>query len=73
MALSRSRIKFKRYMKELMHKFRFTYEDISKGTGIKEERIRAINKIEDPTPEENMLLKQFSLKITKERGEDEGE
>jgi len=73
MALSRSRIKFKRYMKELMHKFRFTYEEISKATGIDEERLRAINKTEDPTFEEIMVLKKYSIETTKERTEDEGE
>ena len=73
MALSRPRIKFKRYLKELMHNFRYTYEDISKGTGIDEERLRAINKKEDPTIEENMLLKKYSIETTKERSEDEGE
>jgi hypothetical protein len=73
MALSRSRIKFKRYMKELMHKFRFTYEEISKATDIDEERLRAINKTEDPTFEEIMALKKYSIDTTKERTEDEGE
>lgn len=73
MALSRSRIKFKRYLKELMHNFRFTYEEISKGSGIDEERLRAINKKEDPTLEEIMVLKKYSIETTKERTEDEGE
>jgi hypothetical protein len=56
-----------------MHKFRFTYEEISKATGIDEERLRAINKTEDPTFEEIMLLKKYSVETTKERTEDEGE
>ena len=56
-----------------MHNFRFTYEEISKGSGIDEERLRAINKKEDPTLEEIMVLKKYSIETTKERTEDEGE
>jgi hypothetical protein len=73
MSSNRARKKFKRYIRELIHNFRFTYEDISANTGIAVERIKAINKKEDPTQEESMTLGRFALALTKKRGEDSGE
>lgn len=73
MAASRARSKFKRYIKELIHKFRFTYEDISNNTGIPVDRLKAINKGEDPTPEENLVMGRFAIGLTRQRGEDTGE
>lgn len=73
MAQSRTRTRTKRYLKELMHTFRYTYDDISKNTEIDADRLKAINREEEPTLEEAMIIKKFAIETTNERGEDKGE
>ena len=67
---SRIRTRTKRYIKQLIHNFRFTYEDISKSSNIEVNRLKAINKKEEPTFEEYMTLKKIAIDLSKERGED---
>ena len=73
MVTSRRRAKTKRYIKELIHIFRFTFEDISEQTGIEIDRLKAINKKEEPTREEVMILGKFSVKMSMDRAEEDGE
>ena len=67
---SRIRTRTKRYIKQLIHNFRFTYEDISKSSNIEVNRLKAINKKEEPTFEEYITLKKIAIELSKERGED---
>ena len=67
---SRIRTRSKRYIKQLIHNFRFTYEDISKSSNIEINRLKAINKKEEPTFEEYMTLKKVAIELSRERGED---
>ncbi len=67
---SRIRTRAKRYIKQLIHNFRFTYEDMSKSTGIEINRLKAINKKEQPTFEEYMALKKIAIELSDERGQD---
>ena len=67
---SRIRTRSKRYIKQLIHNFRFTYEDISKSSNIEVNRLKAINKKEEPTFEEYMTLKKVAIELSRERGED---
>ncbi len=67
---SRIRTRTKRYIKQLIHNFRFTYEDISKSSGIEVSRLKAINKTEEPTLEESMTLKKIAIELSEERGQD---
>ena len=67
---SRIRTRTKRYIKQLIHNFRYTYEDINKSSGIEVDRLKAINKKEEPTMEEYMTLKKIALELSNERGED---
>jgi hypothetical protein len=67
---SRIRTRTKRYIKQLIHNFRFTYEDMSKSTGIEINRLKAINKKEEPTFEEYMNLKKIAIELSDERGQD---
>ncbi len=67
---SRIRTRTKRYIKQLIHNFRFTYEDISKSSNIEVNRLKAINKKEEPTFEEYITLKKIAIDLSKERGED---
>jgi len=67
---SRIRTRTKRYIKQLIHNFRFTYEDISKSSGIEINRLKAINRKEDPTFEEYTTLKKIAIELSDERGQD---
>ena len=67
---SRIRTRTKRYIKQLIHNFRYTYEDISKSSGIGVSRLKAINKTEEPTLEESMTLKKLAIELSDERGQD---
>ena len=67
---SRIRTRTKRYIKQLIHNFRFTYEDMSKSSGIEVSRLKAINKKEEPTFEEYMNLKKIAIELSDERGQD---
>jgi hypothetical protein len=67
---SRIRTRTKRYIKQLIHNFRYTYENISKSSGIEVDRLKAINKTEEPTLEESMTLKNLAIELSRERGED---
>ncbi len=67
---SRIRTRTKRYIKQLIHNFRFTYEDMSKSSGIEVNRLKAINKKEEPTFEEYTTLKKIAIELSDERGQD---
>ncbi|MFV9629794.1 MAG: hypothetical protein ACNYWM_01775 [Methanosarcinales archaeon] len=73
MAISRHRAKTKRYIKEMIHRFRFTYEDISENTGIDVDRLKAINKSEEPTREEVKKIGDFTVNYTIKHTEEDGE
>ncbi len=67
---SRIRTRTKRYIKQLIHHFRFTYEDMSKSSNIEVNRLKAINKKEQPTFEEYTTLKKIAIELSDERGQD---
>ena len=63
----------KRYLIELLHKFKLTYEQVGKYSGIAPERIKAIKKGETPTEEEMMKLKELSFSLSGLLQKDTGE
>ena len=73
MRVSRSKAKVRRYLRELIHKFRFTYEDISQYTGIDVDRLKALNQKEEPSKEEAEIIGKFTIKMSMSRAEEDGE
>jgi len=65
-----SRTATKRHLKELLHVFKYTYEEISKVTEIPVERLKAINKKEEPTEEEAAALRELAITATQFRSEE---
>lgn len=63
----------KRYLIELLHKHKLTYEQVGKYSGIEIERIKAIKKGEDPTDEEKMKLKAVAFSLSDLLAKDTGE
>lgn len=63
----------KRYLIELFHKHKLTYEQVGKYSGIPTERIKAIKKGETPTDEETIRLKQLSFSLSELLQKDTGE
>ncbi len=63
----------KRYLIELLHKHKLTYEQVGKYSGIDPERIKAIKKGEEPSEEEISKIKgvaySFSELLSKDTGE----
>ena len=63
----------KRYLIELLHKHKLTYEQVGQYSGISVERVKAIKKGEAPTPEEQVRLKQVAYSLSELRQKDTGE
>ncbi len=63
----------KRYLIELLHKHKLTYEQVGKYSGIDTERIKAIKKGEDPTEEEIMKIRQVAFSFSELLQKDTGE
>lgn len=63
----------KRYLVELLHKHKLTYEQVGKYSGIDTERIKAIKKGEEPTPEEKSRIQQVAFSLSHLRQKDTGE
>ncbi len=71
MAVSRKTTK--RHLRELLAKFKFTYDEVGEKTGIDPQRIRAINKSEDPTEGEAAAIALLAYNMTSMRAKDTGE
>ncbi len=63
----------KRHLIELLHKFKLTYEQVGKYSGIDPERIKAIKKGEEPTEEESIKIQQTAYSLTQLLEKDVGE
>lgn len=63
----------KRYLIELLHKYKLTYEQVGKYSGIDVERIKAIKKGEKATDEETARLKTVAYSLSDLRSKDTGE
>jgi len=63
----------KRYLIELLHKHKLTYEQVGKYSGIDPQRIKAIKKGEEPTDEEKMKIKNVAYSLSELRQKDVGE
>jgi hypothetical protein len=63
----------KRHLIELLHKFKLTYEQVGKYSGIPTERIKAIKKGEEPTPEESIKIKEVAYSLSQLLQKDTGE
>lgn len=63
----------KRHLLELLHKFKLTYEQVGKYSGIAPERIKAIKRGEEPTDEERIKLKQVAYSLSELLQKDTGE
>ncbi len=63
----------KRYLIELLHKHKLTYEQVGKYTDINVERIKAIKKGDEPTEEERERLKAVAFSLSELRAKDTGE
>ena len=63
----------KRHLIELLHKFKLTYEQVSKYSGIPPERIKAIKKGEEATDEEKIKLKEVAYSLSSLLQKDTGE
>ncbi|VVB84280.1 Uncharacterised protein [uncultured archaeon] len=63
----------KRYLIELLHKHKLTYEQVGRYAGIETDRIKAIKKGEEPTDEEKAKLKAVAFQLSDLRSKDTGE
>ncbi len=63
----------KRYLIELLHMHKLTYEQVGQYAGIPVERVKAIKKGEEPTPDEQIRLKQVAYSLSDLRSKDTGE
>ncbi len=63
----------KRYLLELLHKYKLTYEQVAKYSGIDAERIKAIKKGEEPTAEERLKLRNVAYSLSELAQKDTGE
>ena len=63
----------KRYLIELLHKHKLTYEQVGRYSGIPAERIKAIKKGEEPTPEETARIKTVAFSLSDLLQKDTGE
>ncbi len=63
----------KRYLIELLHMHKLTYDQVGKYAGIPADRVKAIKKGEEPTPEEQARLKQVAFSLSELRQKDTGE
>jgi hypothetical protein len=63
----------KRYLIELLHMHKLTYEQVAKYSEIPVERVKAIKKGEEPTEVEQYKLKQVAFSLSELRSKDTGE
>jgi len=63
----------KRYLVELLHNYKLSYEEIGAYTGIDPERIKAIRKGEEPTEEEKLRIREVAFSLAELRQKDIGE
>jgi hypothetical protein len=63
----------KRYLIELLHMHKLTYEQVAKYSGLPLERIKAIKKGEMATDIETYKLKQVAFQFSELRQKDTGE
>ncbi|KCZ72995.1 hypothetical protein ANME2D_00054 [Candidatus Methanoperedens nitroreducens] len=63
----------KRYLIELLHKHKLTYEQVSEYSGVGSERIKAIKKGEEPTDEERLRIRNVAYSLSQLRQKDTGE
>jgi hypothetical protein len=63
----------KRYLIELLHNHKLTYEQISKYSGLPLDRVKAIKKGEIATDIETYKLKQVAFQLSELRQKDTGE
>ncbi len=63
----------KRYLIELLHKYKLTYEQVAKYTDMPVDRVKAIKKGEEPTEAEQYKLKQAAFSLSDLRSKDTGE
>lgn len=63
----------KRYLIELLHKHKLTYEQVGDYAKISVERVKAIKKGEEATDEEKNRLKKVAYALSDLRGKDTGE
>ena len=63
----------KRYLIELLHKHKLTYEQVSKYSGIELDRVKALKKGQEPTDEEKAQLKAVAYSLSDLLSKDTGE
>ncbi len=63
----------KRYLIELLHKHKLTYEQVGKYSGIDTERIKAIKKGEEPTKDEILKIRDVAYSFSELLSKDTGE
>jgi hypothetical protein len=63
----------KRYLIELLHMHKLTYEQIAKYSGLELERVKAIKKGDTATDMETHKLKQVAFQLSELRQKDTGE
>lgn len=63
----------RRYLIELLHKHKLTYEQVGRYSGIATDRIKAIKKGEEPSDEEIARLKTLAFSLSELRQKDTGE
>jgi hypothetical protein len=63
----------KRHLIELLHKYKLTYEQVGKYSGIDPERVKAIKKGDQPTDEESSRLKKVAYSLSELATKDVGE
>jgi len=63
----------KRYLIELLHEYKLTYEQVADYAGIETSRVKEIKKGAEPSDEETVRLKQVAFKLSDIRQKDTGE
>ncbi|MBE0520731.1 MAG: hypothetical protein IBX39_00495 [Candidatus Methanoperedenaceae archaeon] len=63
----------KRYLIELLHINKLTYEQVAEYAGIETERVKEIKKGAEPSDEERVRLRQVAFKFSELRQKDTGE
>ncbi len=63
----------KRYLLELLHKHKLTFEQVGKYSGIDPARVKAIKKGEESTAEERLKLRNLAYSLSELRQKDTGE
>ncbi len=63
----------RRYLIELLHKHKLTYEQVGRYSGIATDRIKAIKKGEEPSDEEKARLQTLAFSLSELRQKDTGE